>query len=66
MVSKALQDAVWKAYRGTTAEERAKSIPYMSACADAVEYVARLEGKDEANPYRRIVNNLIKIQEAVK
>ncbi len=51
-----LQAAVWAAYRARpNATQRARSIDYMTACADAVEHVAWLEGKPEANGYRRVV-----------
>lgn len=54
-----LQAAVWAAYRAQpNATQRARSIDYMQACAEAVEHVARLEGKPEANTYRRVVAHL--------
>lgn len=65
LAPKTLQDAVWKAFKGTTEGERFKSIPYMEACADAVEYIARLEGKNEVNSYRNIAGHLRKRGEKV-
>lgn len=54
-----LQAAVWKAYRAQpNPTQRARDIAYMTACADAVEFVARLEGRPEANSYRRVVQLL--------
>ena len=52
-VPKNLQSAVWSAFKGTIATQRLDSIPYMKACAEAVEYIAKLEGKDINNFYRR-------------
>jgi hypothetical protein len=57
-VPKNLQAKVWQAFKGTTAADRCRSIPYMKACADAVEYIAKLEAKDLNNFYRRMVNIL--------
>lgn len=55
-VPSTLQAAILAAYRAhPTASARARSLDYMTACADAVEHVARLEGKPEANNYRRVV-----------
>jgi len=55
----ALQGAVLSAYRAQpTASARARDLTYMAACAAAVEHIARLEGKPEANSYRRVVKLL--------
>lgn len=55
----ALQSAVLCAYRAQpNASARARDLTYMAACADAVEHIARLEGKPEANSYRRAVKLL--------
>lgn len=51
-----MQAAILAAYRANKTEvERCRSLAYMTACAEAVEYLARLEGKPEANSYRRVV-----------
>jgi hypothetical protein len=55
MVPLAMQQAVWTAYRAAPGPARARDHDYLTACADAVEYVARLEGKPETNSYRRIL-----------
>ena len=60
MVPKNLQAKVWETFKGTTVNQRCNSIPYMEACADAVEHVARLEGKNTYNSYRNIANLLFK------
>lgn len=50
----ALQQPIWTAYRASkNAGERGRSIAYMTACADAVEFIAKLEGKPIENSYRR-------------
>lgn len=56
MVPKSLQNAVWRAYREAPASGRGRNRAYCTACADAVEYVAKREGVDERNSYRRILN----------
>lgn len=56
-----MQGAILDAYRAHKSEaERCRSLAYMSACANAVEHIARLEGKPEANSYRRVVKLLEK------
>ncbi len=53
-----LKNAVWLAFKGTTKESRIKSIPYLTACAEAVEFIAESENKAKDNTYRRIANRL--------
>lgn len=50
-----LQGAVLAAYR---AQPSADLRPYMTACAEAVEFIARLEHRLEENSYRRLVDRL--------
>ncbi|MES2401835.1 MAG: hypothetical protein V4573_17725 [Pseudomonadota bacterium] len=57
----AMQGAILDAYRAHKTEaERCRSLAYMTACANAVEHIARLEGKPEANSYRRVASILEK------
>jgi hypothetical protein len=59
MVPKAMQDAVWAAYRACpTREARMRSRRYLSACADAVDHVLGVEGRKlpAVNTYRRLIN----------
>ena len=60
MVPRAQQDGVWAAYKGTTRGTRMTSIPYMTACAEAVEAVAAKLGVigAEYNSYRRVIKTL--------
>ncbi len=56
MVPQSLQNAVWKAYRDTKGASRGRNRAYCTAAADAVEHVAKQEGRDGGNSYRRILN----------
>jgi hypothetical protein len=56
MVPAMMQKEIWSQYKGTTREQRFEKIPYLQACALAVEHVAELEGKDSANSYRKLIS----------
>jgi len=56
MVPTHFKAAVWNAYRNAPSPGRSRNRAYLTACAAAVEYVARVEGVDEGNSYRRILN----------
>lgn len=58
MLPDVMQQAIWTAYRANPGPARARAPDYLRACADAVEHVARLEGKPEGNSYRRVLAQL--------
>lgn len=61
MVPPAQQAAVWATYRATKGrDQRMRDVPYLTACAEAVEAVAAKLGVigAENNVYRRIVKKL--------
>lgn len=67
MVPEPQQRAVWATYRATTGrDDRMRNVPYLTACAEAVEAVAAKSGmKPEdarRNVYRRIVLKLAEIE----
>lgn len=64
MVPLSMQAAVWKAYRNApTRAARLQSYEYMTACADAVEHVAKKEGKNTWNGYRSLAAIILKRKE---
>lgn len=65
MVPSAQQAAVWATYRATKGpDQRMRDVPYLTACAEAVEAVAAKLGVvgAENNVYRRIVQKLGEIE----
>jgi hypothetical protein len=64
MVPRPMQDAVWAAYRAAPKGGRARDARYLTACANAVEHVARAEGKRETNSYRRVLKLLDEVAAA--
>jgi hypothetical protein len=59
MVPHHMKRDVLSAYRkNVTRMGRATSRAYLSACAQAAEFVARLEGRDGGNSYRRVMEAL--------
>jgi hypothetical protein len=63
-VPRGMQDAVWAAYKAAPKDGRARDPGYLTACANAVEHVARGEGKAETNSYRRLLKLLVEVAEA--
>jgi hypothetical protein len=59
-----MQAAVWAAYRKAPKDGRARDPGYLTACANAVEHVARCEGKPEGNSYRRLLKLLDEVAAA--
>lgn len=62
LVPPPLQMAVWDEYTKAGGVggpiKNLRYAPYYAACADAVEFVARAEGKPEHNSYRNVANKL--------
>ena len=59
-----LQADIWRAYRSMPSKtplrsELVESLPFTSAMAEAIEHVARSEGKPETNGFREISRALL-------
>lgn len=54
----AIQRLVYRHFRPGQLEDLRPSRPWYEAAADAVEAVARLEGRDETNTFRRIAQHM--------
>lgn len=58
MVPTKMRQAIWAAFREAPPDGHSRHVPYLEACAKAVEKVAKLENKPPANSYRRMVDRL--------
>lgn len=58
MVSSDLKNKIYLEFGKTNSSNRFKSIPYLTACAEAVEMVAEKEGIITTNSFRNIANKL--------
>ena len=57
MLPKAMQENIWAMFRARgnfPGQNPDKWAAYYEACAEAVEHVATMEGKDTANSYRNV------------
>ena len=68
MLQPQMQRNVWNTYkkRGNVPGKNPQGwVDYYDACAVAVEYVAKMEGKDIENSYRRVAHALRKREAAL-
>ena len=63
MVPQVMQNAVWTHFRrrGVAAKNPTGWAQYSEACANAVEHVAKLEGKNTLNNHRKLMTQFKKI-----
>lgn len=59
LLPSAMQGAINTAYRAHPSRaERLKSVPYLEACAQAVEFLAAKEGKLTRNSFRNLAEHI--------